>query len=175
MIGTGEDGAADSAHIQDTIQHVATTMPWLFSNPHVSPNIIIIEQAQFEYDDGSKAYATSSDESSSMASSADIHDISEHNESIKVKSSGDKESELRTDEDEIIRQKLSVRAYHLPGNNWCQDLAMYIKNNHLVSRICDNLLFCVSSIHGNMQLTICVGPILGIWPLLPPSFTPREK
>jgi len=39
-------------------------------------------------------------------------------------------------EEAIIRQKLSIRSYHLPGNNWCQDYAMYIKNNHLVFGLC---------------------------------------
>jgi hypothetical protein len=40
------------------------------------------------------------------------------------------------DEEAIIRQKLSIRSYHLPGNNWVQDYAMYIKNNHLVFGLC---------------------------------------
>lgn len=39
-------------------------------------------------------------------------------------------------QEELIRKKLSMRAYHLPGNSWCQDLGMYIKNNHLLCGIC---------------------------------------
>ena len=40
------------------------------------------------------------------------------------------------DDEAIIRQKLSIRSYHLPGNSWGQDYAMYIKNNHLVFGLC---------------------------------------
>lgn len=40
------------------------------------------------------------------------------------------------DEEEIIRRKLSLRTYHLPGNNWGQDWLMYFKNNHLVFGLC---------------------------------------
>lgn len=40
------------------------------------------------------------------------------------------------EEESIIRQKLSIRSYHLPGNTWGQDYAMYIKNNHLVFGLC---------------------------------------
>ncbi|KAL3795929.1 hypothetical protein HJC23_002200 [Cyclotella cryptica] len=40
------------------------------------------------------------------------------------------------DEEEIIRRKLSLRTYHLPGNNWRQDWLMYINNNHLVFGLC---------------------------------------
>ena len=40
------------------------------------------------------------------------------------------------EEEELIRQKLSVRSYHLPGNTWIQDLTMYIRNNHLVFGLC---------------------------------------
>jgi len=39
-------------------------------------------------------------------------------------------------EDETIRKKLAMRAYHLPGNTWRQDLGMYLKNNHLIFGIC---------------------------------------
>ena len=38
--------------------------------------------------------------------------------------------------DDIIRHKLSKRSYHLPGNNFCQDLCMYVRNNHQVFGIC---------------------------------------
>ena len=40
------------------------------------------------------------------------------------------------DDEAVIRQKLSIRSYHLPGNSWWQDYAMYIKNNHLVFGLC---------------------------------------
>ena len=49
------------------------------------------------------------------------------------------DKELKKDtkpQDEIIRRKLSKRAYHLPGNSWCQDLGMYMRNNHLVLGMC---------------------------------------
>ncbi|KAL7528179.1 hypothetical protein ACHAWF_002467 [Thalassiosira exigua] len=38
--------------------------------------------------------------------------------------------------EDMIRQKLSMRAYHLPGNSWSRDLRMYIVNNHLVFGLC---------------------------------------
>ncbi len=40
------------------------------------------------------------------------------------------------DNEETIIKKLSLRAYHLPGNSVMQDWAMYIKNNHLVFGMC---------------------------------------
>lgn len=52
------------------------------------------------------------------------------------------EEEEPLTEADIIRQKLSLRAYHLPGNNWCQDLDMYIRNNHLIFG-----LFCHHELH----------------------------
>ncbi len=38
--------------------------------------------------------------------------------------------------DDIIRHKLLKRSYHLPGNNFYQDLCMYVRNNHQVFGIC---------------------------------------
>ena len=40
------------------------------------------------------------------------------------------------DVDAIIIQKLRQRSYHLPGNNFYQDLCMYMKNNNLVFGLC---------------------------------------
>mmetsp|Transcript_30311 Transcript_30311/g.63870 ORF Transcript_30311/g.63870 Transcript_30311/m.63870 type:complete len:298 (+) Transcript_30311:154-1047(+) len=40
------------------------------------------------------------------------------------------------DNEEAIIKKLSLRAYHLPGNSFMRDWAMYVKNNHLVFGIC---------------------------------------
>ena len=40
------------------------------------------------------------------------------------------------DIDTIIIQKLRKRSYHLPGNNFYQDLCMYMKNNNLVFGLC---------------------------------------
>lgn len=41
------------------------------------------------------------------------------------------------DADDALIRKLSVRGYHIvPGNTWCQDLGMYIRNNHLIFGIC---------------------------------------
>lgn len=40
------------------------------------------------------------------------------------------------EEEAVIRQKLSIRSYHLPSNTWSQDYIMYIKNNHLVFGLC---------------------------------------
>ena len=53
----------------------------------------------------------------------------------------EQEEPVLTEED-IIRQKLSLRSYHLPGNNWTQDLDMYIRNNHLIIGI-----FCHHKLH----------------------------
>ena len=53
-----------------------------------------------------------------------------------VSADGDQNSKDSNPDDDVIRQKLSMRAYHLPGNNWRQDLGMYIKNNHLIFGIC---------------------------------------
>lgn len=39
-------------------------------------------------------------------------------------------------EEDIIRKRLTACSYHLPGNSCCQDLSMYIKNNHLIFGIC---------------------------------------
>mmetsp|Transcript_1243 Transcript_1243/g.2370 ORF Transcript_1243/g.2370 Transcript_1243/m.2370 type:complete len:302 (-) Transcript_1243:337-1242(-) len=39
-------------------------------------------------------------------------------------------------QEDFIRRKLSMRAYHLPGNTWCQDLVMHIRNNHIIFGIC---------------------------------------
>ena len=55
------------------------------------------------------------------------------------KGSASLDKELKKDtkpQDEIIRRKLSKRAYHLPGNSCCQDLGMYMRNNHLVFGMC---------------------------------------
>ena len=46
------------------------------------------------------------------------------------------------EEEDFIRKKLSLRSYHLPGNNWRQDWAMYIRNNHLIFGLC-----CHHSLH----------------------------
>ena len=51
------------------------------------------------------------------------------------KGSASLDKELKP-QDEIIRRKLSKRAYHLPGNSCCQDLGMYMRNNHLVFGMC---------------------------------------
>jgi len=42
----------------------------------------------------------------------------------------------------IIMYRLAMRKYHLPGNNLCQDLLMYIQNNHPVFSI-----FCYHKLH----------------------------
>jgi hypothetical protein len=35
-------------------------------------------------------------------------------------------------DDDFIRGKLARRAYHLPGNTYCEDYKMYMTNNHLI-------------------------------------------
>eukprot|EP01082_Thalassiosira_pseudonana_P006305 g6078.t1 g6078 contig20:746436-746813(+) len=40
------------------------------------------------------------------------------------------------EEEDFIRKKLSLRSYHLPGHNWRQDWAMYIRNNRLIFGLC---------------------------------------
>ena len=56
-----------------------------------------------------------------------------HDESIIYSSSVNNDNDPL---DDIIRHKLSKRSYHLPGNNFCQDLCMYVRNNHQVFGIC---------------------------------------
>jgi hypothetical protein len=47
------------------------------------------------------------------------------------------DEELQADtHDDIIRKRLTACSYHLPGNTACQDLSMYIKNNHSIFGIC---------------------------------------
>lgn len=58
-------------------------------------------------------------------------------------------------EEEIMRQKLSLRSYHFEGNNWCEDWQMYMKNNHLVSiSICVATLRVHESVYEILKLTI---------------------
>lgn len=48
------------------------------------------------------------------------------------------DEELQTNDlqDDVIRKRLAACSYHLPGNTCCQDLSMYIKNNHSILGIC---------------------------------------
>jgi len=72
--------------------------------------------------------------------------------------------------DEIIIQKLSVRSYHLPGNNWCQDWRDYIRNNHLVFGLfCHDKLHPVKNKHrilllfGSLAFGLIVTNIVYLW------------
>ena len=42
----------------------------------------------------------------------------------------------KIDLDEEVAFRLAHRAAHLPGNNWCQDWAQFMLNNHPVFGIC---------------------------------------
>ncbi|KAL7444359.1 hypothetical protein ACHAXH_009959 [Discostella pseudostelligera] len=48
----------------------------------------------------------------------------------------DEESQANDSQDDIIRKRLTACSYHLPGNTFCQDLSMYIRNNHQIFGIC---------------------------------------
>ena len=83
--------------------------------------------------------------------STDLNEIDAHNQideempgpsTIDKQIDDDKKDEIIISLDEVIRQKLSVRAYHLPGNNYCEDWRDYVRNNHLVFG-----LFCHDSLH----------------------------
>lgn len=194
----------DSAHIivQNTTQtpysiaahRVAIASPWLYIYPN---NVIFVHQVPLDKEDGSqknsewkidisnKSPSTNTKETGSedaepregQTSSISNDDVSnagdEENESEDENPPPNGESDLS--EDEIIRQKLSVRAYHLPGNSWCEDWQMYIKNNHLVSTISHNpMQFFLLHFHYEMHLiNVCLRP--GVWPMLPPPFASREK
>lgn len=135
---------ANAKRAHDTIQHVANSLPWLFINPNNinSNNIILIEtapvQVEREEDDG---MGNDEYESSSASSSSSRNDTDQEQESTTeiIEPAEDAEGERHNPDDndeEIIRHKLSVRAYHLRGNSWCEDWQMYIKNNHLVFGMC---------------------------------------
>ena len=48
----------------------------------------------------------------------------------------DEELQAKHTQDEVIRERLTACSFHLPGNTACQDLRMYIKNNHSIFGIC---------------------------------------
>ena len=99
----------------EAIDRVSSAMPWLLYSTQPS-NVILINQT---------SPTLSSDEDSSASSADDGRE----NEQIEERS----EQKSSVDYEETVRQRLSTRAYHLPGNNWCEDWQMYIRNNHLVS------------------------------------------
>ena len=41
-----------------------------------------------------------------------------------------------TDEEKIIIQRLSMKAFHLPGNTYWEDWMMFISNNHILASFC---------------------------------------
>jgi len=94
--------------------------------------------------------------------------------SVSLDISNSNEEEETTEEikslDEIIIQKLSVRSYHLPGNNWCQDWRDYIRNNHLVFGLfCHDKLHPVKNKHrilllfGSLAFGLIVTNIVYLW------------
>lgn len=157
MGGGEENEAAESARITQTIHRLSVTLPWLFNN---SSNIIVIEQfcqVAETYNSGHRSSSSSGDDSSlpltvvgdeekEIDQPANVVEPFDEGDSItideeekepvdqptKVKESFNEED----DEEEIIRRRLTVRAYHLPGNNWYEDWKMYIQNNHLVFGLC---------------------------------------
>lgn len=47
-----------------------------------------------------------------------------------------RDKEGLTDEEKIIIQRLSMKAFHLPGNTYWQDWIMFISNNHILASFC---------------------------------------
>ena len=64
-------------------------------------------------------------------STADLDDSEEYDEEPEEEEEEDDEEERQT-----IASLLLVHAYHLPGNNWTQDLWQYLTNNHPILGIC---------------------------------------
>jgi len=104
-----------------------------------SPSVVILfeqpsqqQQVEKESDDESQTSAAYSDEKSSSIALTISSEEEGSDAEPNAPEMEDGEDSIEPDEDEIIRQKLSVRAYHLPGNNWCEDWQMYLRNNHIV-------------------------------------------
>jgi hypothetical protein len=67
-------------------------------------------------------------------------------------------SSTNDDADVVVVQTLALQMYHLPGNSWCGDWCMYMRNNHPVFGIC-----CHDRVHpiGSCQRVIAlVGTVL---------------
>lgn len=155
MVDRGEE--EDITHIHDTVRSVAKSFPWLFPGDpnNINPNIVVVQGQKVQTynsiqdasniiqpdDDANKdvalGYATNIDNKKGSTAEIDEKDTPE---SKIPENEGNEQQIDDIDEvkslDEIIRQKLSVRAYHLPGNNWCQDWRDYIRNNHLIFGLC---------------------------------------
>jgi len=59
----------------------------------------------------------------------------ESSSSVRSSLDSDDQNENQSQE-EMIKKKLLMRAYHLPGNSWCQDYVMFIMNSHLIFGMC---------------------------------------
>ncbi|KAL9185874.1 hypothetical protein ACHAXT_003651 [Thalassiosira profunda] len=134
---------------------------------HSHSSIVVVEHIPAEKGHESDASATASEEDtgeSSAETDGDDRGSTDDNEQPV-------DEEIKPpSEDEIIRQKLSIRAYHLPGNSWCEDLCSYYQNNHLVFGLCcHHRLHPVKNKHrlilllGSLAFGLTVTNVIFLW------------
>ena len=145
-------------HAIYAVHQVATALPWLNISNASNPSVVVVRQSSSsqalnncDHDDivvqpTEKQVIDLQQGSNLRIEALDLDKSSTTLFNDKEKKSIDEETAKEEDDDrsidggsdeldydEMIRHKLSVRAYHILGNDWCEDWQMYMKNNHLVS------------------------------------------